>query len=259
MTVFAVILIFELILLSVFVHLSLMDHYQVLGVDKYADITEINKKYRELTKKNHPDRHMTESLEKQHQYHALFITINKAYEILSDEDKRREYDQSLLLMCNSNKESFIYDGYSYKKNHQVKYRIFNEKTQYTFDNIHIIINSHFQFLVTIDCSDNDIHVLPNLPPKLVYLKCDRNNLVKLPECPNTLVELYCRINQLQYLPEMPLKLQRLYCCNNELMNLPKMPPRMIDLDCSYNYIAECYIVLLLKNTHVSNYLDTSHN
>jgi DnaJ family protein A protein 2 len=58
--------------------------YDVLGVDKDADAKEIKKAYRKLAVKHHPDKGGDEH---------LFKEINAAYEILSDEEKRKLYDK----------------------------------------------------------------------------------------------------------------------------------------------------------------------
>ncbi len=63
------------------------DLYEVLGLDKNATNEEIKKAYRKLSLQHHPDRNNNsqESTE-------LFKKIQNAYEILSDERKRKEYD-----------------------------------------------------------------------------------------------------------------------------------------------------------------------
>jgi DnaJ family protein A protein 2 len=58
--------------------------YEVLGVEKSADAKEIKKAYRKLAVKHHPDKGGDEH---------LFKEINAAYEILSDEEKRKLYDK----------------------------------------------------------------------------------------------------------------------------------------------------------------------
>ncbi len=62
------------------------DYYEILGVDKKADTKTIKKKFRELAKKYHPDINKEEGTEEK------FKEIQEAYEVLSDENKRYQYD-----------------------------------------------------------------------------------------------------------------------------------------------------------------------
>lgn len=64
------------------------DYYEVLGVQKGADDSEIKKAYRRLAKENHPDLHPGDKGAE-----ARFKEIGEAYEVLSDKDKRAKYDQ----------------------------------------------------------------------------------------------------------------------------------------------------------------------
>lgn len=66
------------------------DPYQVLGVSKEATENEIKKAYRKLALKHHPDKQTTE--ESRRAASEVFAKISNAYEILSDPQKRREYD-----------------------------------------------------------------------------------------------------------------------------------------------------------------------
>lgn len=64
------------------------DYYEVLGVDKNADDATIKKAYRVLAKKYHPDMNPGDKVAE-----AKFKEASEAYAVLSDADKRRQYDQ----------------------------------------------------------------------------------------------------------------------------------------------------------------------
>jgi curved DNA-binding protein CbpA len=67
-------------------------HYEILGVSRNAAIEEIRKAYRELAKILHPDNHNnSKSAEEQ------FKLINESYKILSDENRRRQYDDKIEI------------------------------------------------------------------------------------------------------------------------------------------------------------------
>ena len=65
------------------------DYYEILGVEKTASEDEIKKAYRSLAKKYHPD----VSTEPKDVAEAKFKELSEAYEVLSDPDKRKMYDQ----------------------------------------------------------------------------------------------------------------------------------------------------------------------
>ncbi len=69
---------------------------------------------------------------------------------------------------------------------------------------------------------------------LTYLECKNNGLASLPELPATLIELYCNSNQLTSLPKLPESLTVLDCSSNELTGLPKLPPSLKNLSCFKN-------------------------
>jgi curved DNA-binding protein len=68
--------------------MEFQDYYKTLGVSRNADDKEIKKAYRDLARKYHPDKNQGSKDAEAH-----FKQINEAYEVLSDADKRRKYDQ----------------------------------------------------------------------------------------------------------------------------------------------------------------------
>lgn len=63
------------------------DYYEVLGVAKNASDEEIKRAYRNLAKKYHPD------VSKETNAHEKFTEVQEAYEVLSDPQKREQYNQ----------------------------------------------------------------------------------------------------------------------------------------------------------------------
>ncbi len=64
------------------------DYYAILGLNKTASSDEIKKTFRKLARKYHPDMN-PENKEAE----ARFKEVNEAYEVLSDPEKRKKYDQ----------------------------------------------------------------------------------------------------------------------------------------------------------------------
>ena len=64
------------------------DYYEVLGVNKNADEAELKKAYRALAKKYHPDMNPGDA-----EAEKKFKEASEAYAILSDPEKKRQYDQ----------------------------------------------------------------------------------------------------------------------------------------------------------------------
>lgn len=67
---------------------DIVNYYEILGVEKNSSALEIKKAYREKIKKYHPDVNPNIS-------HDFVIKVTKAYEVLSNENLRTQYNQSL--------------------------------------------------------------------------------------------------------------------------------------------------------------------
>lgn len=81
------------------------DYYAILGVEKKCTVEEIRKAYRKLSLKVHPDKNKAPGSEE------AFKKVSKAFKCLSDDDSRRQYDQTGLV-----------DDFEYNQQHQVRRR-----------------------------------------------------------------------------------------------------------------------------------------
>ena len=66
------------------------DYYEVLGLARTADQSQIKQAYRKLALKYHPDKNKDPGAEEK------FKQIGEAYDVLSDQKKRRIYDQGCI-------------------------------------------------------------------------------------------------------------------------------------------------------------------
>jgi DnaJ-class molecular chaperone len=65
-----------------------INYYDVLGVKRHADIKEVKVAYFKMAKRFHPDFNKTLDSKQ------MFELVAEAYEVLSDEDRRAEYDET---------------------------------------------------------------------------------------------------------------------------------------------------------------------
>ena len=70
-------------------------YYDILGVKKDASKDDIRRAFKKLSVKYHPDKHINDSEEDKKKAEEKFKEINEAYEVLSDDKKRQEYDNPI--------------------------------------------------------------------------------------------------------------------------------------------------------------------
>ncbi|VVC42161.1 DnaJ domain, conserved site,DnaJ domain [Cinara cedri] len=81
------------------------DYYSLLGVTSNASLNDIKKAYRKLALKWHPDKNP----ENQEQANKMFKEISEAYEVLSDEAKRKLYDEQRKRKSSASSRPFFYN------------------------------------------------------------------------------------------------------------------------------------------------------
>lgn len=111
------------------------DPYKVLGVDRHANNQQIRKAYKELAKEWHPDKNRDPNAE------LKFVKIKQAYELLSDVDRRRLYDQHGVTSE---------DSYMFKQKHD-----YSQYGRYAPDPLEEFFGKKFYF-------DHDISVYHKL-------------------------------------------------------------------------------------------------
>jgi len=115
-------LLFFLVITIVVGVMAAETYYQILGLKNNASLKDIKKAYRRLALEHHPDRNPGNEKASE----VVFREISGAYEILSDDDKRRSYDDSLKYGGRNNKR---YDDgsheHGYHKNYQHQHHNFH--------------------------------------------------------------------------------------------------------------------------------------
>ncbi|XP_054719995.1 dnaJ homolog subfamily B member 9-like [Uloborus diversus] len=86
------------------------DYYDILGVNKRASSRDIKKAFRKLAMQYHPDKN------KDPQAEDKFREIAEAYEVLSDEDKRKQYDKFGKSAFESNNGGGFHQGFQFNFN-----------------------------------------------------------------------------------------------------------------------------------------------
>jgi len=112
----------------------------------------------------------------------------------------------------------------------------------------------FVNLQVLNCSNNQLIALPNLPANLQVLNCSNNQLETLPILPNNLTGLYCAQNHLSIIAALPNSLQYLSCSNNKISQLPTLSSFLQTLICDNNNLQ-----VLPSLPKTLTYLQINHN
>lgn len=91
-------------------------------------------------------------------------------------------------------------------------------------------------LEILECIDNRIEKIFNLPESVIELYCNNNFLNSLENLPNGLLELHCENNNITNLDYLPPNLKYLYTRNNKLQSLDNLPNSILYLDCCNNQL-----------------------
>ena len=89
-------------------------YYKTLGVKEDASQDEIKKSFRKLSIKYHPDKQANKSEKEKKEAEAKFKEINEAYQVLSDETKRRQYDSDSSFNFDSGAGGFNFRDFDWR-------------------------------------------------------------------------------------------------------------------------------------------------
>lgn len=106
----------------------------------------------------------------------------------------------------------------------------------SYANINDLTGIKYLNLNSLDCSDNNLTFLPELPPNLQYLSCQGNQISEIPNLNQLLIYLNCASNQITNISNLPITLTELNCTSNDLVSLPVLPPNLEILECIVNQI-----------------------
>lgn len=158
------------------------NYYDILEVSKYASPEVIEKAYKTLVKKYHPD--LQENGLKS-DYEQKLKLINEAYDILSDNDKKSKYDQELaqieaqkkIIQEKANQQAFNYNQINEIKNHnQINNEVNNLQKQ---RNLQEEYNKRMNAAVNKAYHDAYIQDLKNRGYKIRYKKTFKDYMINI--------------------------------------------------------------------------------
>lgn len=149
------------------------NYYEILGLEENSTLKEIKNSFRVLAKKYHPDKNKGDTSKSK-----IFIKVNKAYEILSNKNDRKEYDESLKKF---NFEGTIESWEDYFD------KFFNKKPT-KGDDVHVYCRLTLEELkvgcekiITISNEKLKVKINPNTKPETTLKISGKGNII--PDCP----------------------------------------------------------------------------
>jgi molecular chaperone DnaJ len=115
------------------------NYYEVLGISKTASADEIKKAYRNLAFKYHPDRNSGDKVAEE-----KFKEINEAYDVLSDEKKRADYDSFGTSNSRYSGTNNSYNRNNDFTNEETFWNWFNGNTTNSYGNNNTYRNYYYQ-------------------------------------------------------------------------------------------------------------------
>lgn len=182
---------------------SMTDYYKILEINKDASSDEIKKAYRKLALKYHPDHNKSPDASEK------FKSINEAYEILSDSEKRKIYDKFGIDGLKGNNQNFHFTDMN-----DIFSKFFNNTDPFA---------KMFNFNQNKRKAD-DIIIQFYVPLKDLYcgrkIKQSINVQVICPDCKGEGIKSGCKPNKCSY-------------CNGTGRMQNKMPLGIVITNCSY--------------------------
>ena len=115
------------------------NYYEILGISKTASADEIKKAYRNLAFKYHPDRNSGDKVAEE-----KFKEINEAYDVLSDEKKRADYDSFGTSNSRYSGTNNSYNRNNDFTNEETFWNWFNGNTTNSYGNNNTYRNYYYQ-------------------------------------------------------------------------------------------------------------------
>ena len=120
------------------------DYYKILNVSINANNDEIKKAFRALAKKYHPDRNPDDK-----DALAKFQEVNEAYEVLSNEESRKKYDQNISGFKSRNNDRETTNKNNKSNSDNKKYQDKSESMEN--------LNKYFESFFGFNANSNDIN------------------------------------------------------------------------------------------------------